>query len=659
MPNNMKICRASLVYLLGTLLVGLVCQSSTVRADDAANPSKPLINVAAPNAGKQVKPSQGNPTYTVDKAGIKVNLPGGPAKYPGIQVVPASGDSWDLAAFGHVEAKLTNTGDKPIKAALRVNGLVSGSPEQNGETVSLRPGESKVVKVIFGYQYGFKPGPAVNPSKISDILLFVGMSDSPQSFRVEDLQAAGPAGEKPPFNPDDVVTKPANGVILGQGVTFDPAKQVVADGATVAAGPDGSLAVNFTGGTAASLTIKPVMGVWDLTQANQLRVHFKNTGNAAVTPTVVVGSNKIPSKEPIAPGAESEITVSFIPVIPAVGIKDVKRKNTGIQKDTGTTFASSKAKEFSILADTTPGTKSLLVTSIIADAAPADIPDWLGKRPPVAGDWTPTFAEEFDGPTLDYHVWNIYTTNYWDRRTHFSKDNLILKDGKAILHYEKKTGFQNDDPNETKNIGKSDYACGFLNTFGKWTQRYGYFEARMKLPTAPGLWPAFWLMPDRGLKSGAKARAGTDKQANVDKGVGGMEFDIMEFLSGWGLYRFNIALHWDGYGQNHKSVGCEHIYTGTDKDGYITTGLLWTPGSAIIYNNGKEVFRWENERVSDVQEYLMFDMVSGGWDNTQLDDSKLPDDFTIDYVRVWQRKDLASPEDGPKPNNGVPDERKN
>ena len=45
--------------------------------------------------------------------------------------------------------------------------------------------------------------------------------------------------------------------------------------------------------------------------------------------------------------------------------------------------------------------------------------------------------------------------------------------------------------------------------------------------------------------------------------------------------------------------------------------------------------------------------------NSQLDDAKLPDDFIIDYVRVWQRKDLATPGDGPKPNPGDPDEARN
>jgi hypothetical protein len=38
----------------------------------------------------------------------------------------------------------------------------------------------------------------------------------------------------------------------------------------------------------------------------------------------------------------------------------------------------------------------------------------------------------------------------------------------------------------------------------------------------------------------------------------------------------------------------------------------------------------------------MFTLPSGGWDNSPLDDGRLPDDFVIDYVRVWQRKDLAN-----------------
>ena len=47
-------------------------------------------------------------------------------------------------------------------------------------------------------------------------------------------------------------------------------------------------------------------------------------------------------------------------------------------------------------------------------------------------------------------------------------------------------------------------------------------------------------------------------------------------------------------------------------------------------------------------------MLTGGWESEPMDDAQLPSDFVFDYIRAWQRKDLASPEDGPKPNEGGP-----
>jgi beta-glucanase (GH16 family) len=112
-------------------------------------------------------------------------------------------------------------------------------------------------------------------------------------------------------------------------------------------------------------------------------------------------------------------------------------------------------------------------------------------------------------------------------------------------------------------------------------------------------------------------------------------------------------MHWDGYGKQHTSLGSGCNYVQADKDGFITCGLLWTPGSAIYYCNGKEILRWESPRISIVPSYFLIEMTTGGWDNNSVDDAQLPVDYPIDYVRVWQRKDLTSELDGyksaPKP----------
>jgi hypothetical protein len=36
----------------------------------------------------------------------------------------------------------------------------------------------------------------------------------------------------------------------------------------------------------------------------------------------------------------------------------------------------------------------------------------------------------------------------------------------------------------------------------------------------------------------------------------------------------------------------------------------------------------------------MFDLLSGGFEYEPLDPATLPADLEIDYIRVWQRKDL-------------------
>ncbi|MDQ3813728.1 MAG: glycoside hydrolase family 16 protein, partial [Armatimonadota bacterium] len=385
-------------------------------------------------------------------------------------------------------------------------------------------------------------------------------------------------------------------------------------------------------------TLKPAQGRWDLRDYLQVRVKVKNDGQTPVTPRARVESNGGPSDwisaAPLAPGAETEIIVPFINAAP-INLNQ-KGADNRVTNDavSGVTVAVENAGAANAAAES-----ALQVQSIKAGLPPLDLPDWLGKRPPVEnyveGDWVKTLDDEFDGPAIDDTVWNIYGPNHWDKKSHWSKDNVILGDGVVRLRYEKKRGFHNDDPTEKE----SDYAAGFLETYGKWVQRYGYFESRMKLPKAPGLWPALWMMPDRGAAAGPRWK-------RQDTANGGMEFDIMEHLTRWGPNRYNIAQHWDGYGKDHKSNGSGKVYLQPDKDGFITTGLLWTPGSVVYYGNGKEVLRWEDPRIANVPEILMFTLPMGGWDNSPLDDAQLPSDFIIDYVRVWQRKDLASPTDG-------------
>ena len=590
----------------------------------------------------RLKPNSNQVTFTISKdakhPGLNVSVHPGKQDFPGLNVKPPKG-TWDLATFGHVEAKITNTGKSPILLALRVDneGDFKDNP-WNTESFELEPGQSGSLSTIFGYSYGLKKGFPLKPQAVSNVLLFLVKVTEDQSFRIDSLVAAGPAGEKPPAPPEDFRLKPANRYLFGPGTTLELASQVVANNVQPAlAGTTGNPVLRIVFPETEepqSLKVKLPFGCWDLSDFLMVQVKLRNMGKLTVTPRVKIDSKGgasewVSASRPVANGAQAIINVPFFSSKPAELGKP----------GTGSLITSDAISSVEIQADGANGEKILYVDSIEGFVPlPLKLPDWVGNKPPATGEWIKTLDEDFDGKKLNTSLWSLSGENYYDKVTHWSKDNLIIDGGFAKLRYEKKKGFMNDDPTRER----TNYASGYLESFDKWAQRYGYFEARMKLPRAPGMWPAFWMMPDRGDRT-------KDRGFRQDTASGGMEFDIMEHLTRWGPFRYNISMHYDGYGISHKSLGSDKIYVQPDADGFLTCGLLWLPGSAVFYCNGVEVLRWVNPRIADVPMAFLFTMPSGGWDNNEVDDRELPADFLIDYVRVWQRKDLVSPLDGKKP----------
>lgn len=625
-----------LLGIFATLSVIAVAFAQPARKDTPTPPGASQTPLALleikPGSETKLRPSSAQVTVARSSGdaspGIDVSVQPGADAYPGVSLKPESG-AWDLSKYGHVEARIANTGTQPLFIALRIDNAGDWKDNPwNSESTTIAPGQAGIVKVLFGRSYGFKPGFKLKPSAVTNLILFTAKADTARSFRIESITAAGPAGETPPVSPDAVRIKPKNGDLLAtnaQAIEMQGAHAALTGGKIEATFP-------VTSGNA-QISLRPAVGRWDLRDCLEVRLRVRNTGNAPVQPRARIETNGGPSEwagavSPIAPGAEGEIVIPFIPAetpdlgkpatLPKIGNDVVSAVSLTLPAGHG---GSGGEKD-----------RPLVVTSVRADMPPPPaLPTWLGKRPPVPGDWAMALDDEFDGKTLNTTLWDPEGENYYDKVTHWSKDDVVVDGGVVRLRYEKKTGFHNDDPKRNK----TDYAAGYLNGYKRWAQRYGYFEARMKLPKAPGLWPAFWMMPDRG--EGAKDRQNT--------GDSGMEFDIMEHLTRWGPTRYNIAMHYDGYGADHKALGSDRVYVQPDRDGYLTCGLLWAPGLAVYYCNGREVLRWENPRVSSVPSTIMFTLPSGGWDNEELDDTKLPADFIVDYVRVWQRKDLASPAD--------------
>jgi beta-glucanase (GH16 family) len=552
---------------------------------------------------------------------VAVFMTGGGEKMPSVFLVPTKGDSLDLGEYSRIHARVRNDGEKAATVAFRVDnpGHWREAP-WNSESVRLGPGETGEVVVFFGRSYGFRPGFELDPRRVSKLVFFVERPVGETRFTVESILPKGMTGETLAAFEHSRSKVPPGGILFGEWEAQPVGYRLSAgSGARVETRGDPEvIRIRFPGGGDSSVYLVPDAGLWDLRAATRIEVSVRNVSPSPVQPVIRLesldgGRRTVRSEKAIAPGVSGQVVVPFASDQPW---------QPGVGQESGLDSRLVRSVSLDSGGGATP--VEYEVVGIRADSEVIDANRARSSAPPVPGDWILTFAEEFEGDTLDRRSWNVSTDNYWDRKCHFSGSNVIVGDGVARLRFERKRlRYKGED---------REYTSGFLDTFGKWTQRYGYFEARMKLPSAPGLWPAFWMMPDRGPSDAPRwKRESTDN--------GGMEFDIMEHLTRWGPHRYNVAFHWDGYGKKHQHDGTSGIYGGHDEEGFLTAGLLWLPGKAVYFCNRKEVARWESPRVSSVPSLIRFTHVSGGWDNDPIDDRQLPDDFVIDYVRCWQLRE--------------------
>lgn len=580
---------------------------------------------------------------TQDKSSFLMEIePSEKDSWPGFSIVPKEGKVFDFSPFGRIQAEVTNQSKIPAYINLRIDNPADWKIKPwNSESVYLKPGEKKSVMVYFGYEHGFKPAHyIVDSSTVSRLVFFSGKVKEKLSIKIENIQAIGAKGDVPINTASSKLVLPKNGFIMGGG--NDNWKYEALGDSVCTVTQRGTLKVDVPANKRGIVKILPKNGIWNLGNETAVRVKAKN-GAVAAEVVVQLDSNggkhvdkSLGGEDGFAANAIADTLIRFVPEVPWVGEWDKAKEKGSTKEGTSTKYTSSRTKSVIFIVEPSDEAVSFEIESIKAELLRANLPKWLGKRPPVEGEWVQTLAEEFDGDTLNTNVWGIYCNNHWDKRTHFSKDNVIVKDGKVALRYENKFGHHNDNPNDTSRVSYTGFACGILNSYGRFTQKYGYFEARMKTPRANGLWPAFWMMPDRG-----KDWKNHNNVWRNSTEAGGMEFDIMEHLTGWGPYRFNIAFHWDGYGKEHKALGSSNIYIEPDEEDFITVGFLWLPKYAAIYCNGELAASWESDRIMNHPAHTFFYMVSGGWDNTDLNIKELPADYVIDYYRVWQRKDLV------------------
>lgn len=180
-----------------------------------------------------------------------------------------------------------------------------------------------------------------------------------------------------------------------------------------------------------------------------------------------------------------------------------------------------------------------------------------------------------------------------------------------------------------------DYTSARLVSRYKGDWLYGKFEIRAKVPEGLGTWPAIWMMP-------------TDDEYGSWPKSG--EIDIMEYV-GMNPSSLYFTTHYFGTnGSGHQSSGSSTT-TNQPFNKFMNFSIIWTPDKIEWYADGVKYFTYP-KTFTDYRVWpfdKMFHMIlnfayGGDWGGQKgLDDTKLPNKFEIDYVRVYQLQETESP----------------
>ncbi len=250
--------------------------------------------------------------------------------------------------------------------------------------------------------------------------------------------------------------------------------------------------------------------------------------------------------------------------------------------------------------------------------------------------WTLVWSDEFngaDGAPVDPSKWVLETggngwgnneLEYYTARPQNSSQhdgNLVIK--VLAERYKGADGV-------TRN-----YTSARLKTQGKFSQAYGRFEARIKIPQGQGIWPAFWMLGDDIDKSGWPASGEIDIMENIGK-----EPELVHgTIHGPGYSGAN------GIGASFQLAGKEHF-----AEDFHIYAVEWEPNAIRFFVDDNlyttrtpadlpKGAKW----VYDHPFFLLLNVAVGGfWPGDPDDSSTFPQSMLVDFVRVYSRKDAPA-----------------
>ena len=228
------------------------------------------------------------------------------------------------------------------------------------------------------------------------------------------------------------------------------------------------------------------------------------------------------------------------------------------------------------------------------------------------------WEENFNGKTLNSAVWNFELGDGcpnlcgWgnNERQIYTKTNHELVKGKLVIHARK-------DANQ--------YTSTRITTAGKKEFQYGRIETRAKLSVGQGIWPAFWMLGSNIQKVGWP-KCG--------------EIDILEYV-GKEPHTIFTSLHTeDSHG---NTINTKKSTFANIEEGYHIYAIDWDKDKISFWVDKTLVYTFQpenkEERIWPYNQpfYFILNVAIGGiFGGPEVDDTVFPQEFSIDYIKVYQ-----------------------
>jgi beta-glucanase (GH16 family) len=251
--------------------------------------------------------------------------------------------------------------------------------------------------------------------------------------------------------------------------------------------------------------------------------------------------------------------------------------------------------------------------------------------PPPPPAYVLTWSDEFtaaNGSLPDSSKWVMETGgNGWgndELETYTNRrQNAHLQDGNLVITAIKETFTGSDGITR-------QYTSARLKTAGLFEQKYGRFEARIKITQGQGMWPAFWMLGNNIGTAGWPACGEIDIMENIGK-----EPSIA-----------HGSMHGPGYSGANGLTGGYTLPSGKFADDFHIFAVEWEASAVRFYVDG-HLYETRTPADLPVGKTWVFDhpffillnvAVGGDWPGNPDNTTVFPQNMLVDYVRVYTKK---------------------